>query len=53
MIGTYRGLPVIRHNALNGWMDSEKNDGHSYAFIGGVYKSPDGQIAPSMFARAA
>jgi len=50
LIGTYRGFPVIRHNALDGQLDSIKNDGHSYAFIGAIYKSPDGQIAPSMFA---
>jgi len=50
MIGTYRGFPVIRHNALDGQLDTIKNDGHAYAFIGAIYKSPDGQIAPSMFA---
>jgi len=50
MIGTYRGFPVIRHIALDGQLDAIKNDGHSYAFIGAIYKSPDGQIAPSMFA---
>lgn len=50
MIGTYRGYPVIRHIALDGIIDAQKNDGHSYAFIGALHKSPDGQIAPSMFA---
>jgi hypothetical protein len=50
MIGTYRGFPVIRHNALNGQLDAIRNDGHTYAFVGAIYKSPDGQIAPSMFA---
>lgn len=50
MIGTYRGFPVIRHNGLDGQLDHMKNDGGTYAFIGAVYKSPDGQIAPSMFA---
>jgi hypothetical protein len=50
MIGTYRGIPVIRHYALDGQIDALKNDGHTYAFIGGLYKSADGQIAPSIFA---
>jgi len=49
MIGTYRGFPVIRHNALDGQLDAIKGDG-TYAFVGAIYKSPDGQIAPSMFA---
>lgn len=49
MIGTYKGYPVIRHTALDGVIDSQKNDGHTYAFIGAIYKSPDGQVAPSMF----
>jgi hypothetical protein len=49
MIGTYRGFPVIRHTALDGVLDAQKNDGHTYAFVGAIYKSPDGQIAPSMF----
>jgi len=49
LVGTYRGIPVIRHIALNGAIDNLKNDGHTYAFIGMIYKSPDGQIAPTIF----
>ena len=49
MIGTYRGYPVIRHAALNGALDTLKNDGHTYAFIGAIYKDPSGQLSPTIF----
>lgn len=46
MIGTYRGLPVVRHHALDGIL----NTGNElYGFIGAVHKSPDGQVAPTMY----
>lgn len=48
MIGTYRGYPVIRHHALDGILD-DPNSTERYAFIGALHKSPDGQIAPTMF----
>jgi len=46
MIGTYHGIPVIRHHALNGIKDTSTK---TYGFIGGLYKSPDGQAAPTMY----
>lgn len=48
MIGTYRGLPVIRHHFLDNILDDQEN-GKVYGFVGMLYKSPDGQAAPTMF----
>lgn len=49
MIGTFRGLPVIRHHACDGIIDALQNDGDLYGFVGMLYKSPDGNAAPTMF----
>jgi hypothetical protein len=46
MIGTYHGIPVIRHHALNNICDTATE---TYGFIGALYKSPDGQAAPTIY----
>jgi len=46
MIGTYRGIPVIRHHALNGILDTAEV---KYGFLGALYKSPDGVTAPTCY----
>ncbi len=53
MIGTYKGLPVVRHHALDGMLDTINSEGvvtEAFAFVGALYKSPDGQAAPTMYA---
>lgn len=42
LIGTYRGTPVIRHHALDGWFDDESGN---YGVVFAVYKAPDGSLA--------
>lgn len=49
LVGTYRGVPVIRHHALNGALDVAKNT-EKHAFIGAGWKSPDGQASVAMYA---
>lgn len=46
MIGTYRGKPVVRHNALDGRFD---NDGSKYGYVQALYKSADGKAGPVAF----
>lgn len=48
MVGTYRGVPVIRHHSLDFILDPT-NGTERFAFIGALYKDPSGQLAPSMF----
>lgn len=49
LIGTYRGVPVIRHHALDGILN-DAGSTEKYGFIGAGYKSPDGQAAVGMYA---
>jgi len=55
LIGTYRKIPVIRHNSLdghataNGYSDTI-DESESYGFVGAVFKDPSGQVAASMYA---
>lgn len=44
VIGTYRNIPVVRHNALDGSL------GSGVAFVGVVHKTADGQAAPVVYA---
>lgn len=46
MVGTYRGIPVVRHWYFDGQFDSSPN---KYAFIGAIYKSADGAAGPIAF----
>lgn len=46
MIGTYNGIPVVRHHALNGALDK---NGERYGIVIAVYKSADGNIAPAIY----
>ena len=50
MIGTYDGIPVIRHHALNGCLEgyiegATATDG----VVLGIYKNPDGSLAPTIY----
>lgn len=48
LIGTYKGIPVVRNTYLNG-KDDAKPDGYNAVGTGtviGVFKSPDGQAGP-------
>jgi len=50
LIGTYRGIPVIRHHMLDNMFDGEEDaDTTTYGFIGGLYKSADGVVAPTVY----
>jgi len=42
VIGTYDGVPMLRHHSLN------TNDGYGYVY--GVYKAADGSLAPTVYA---
>jgi len=44
VIGTYKNVPVIRHNALDGIA------GTGVAYVAAVHKTADGQAAPSVYA---
>lgn len=46
MIGTYRGIPVVRHWYFDGKFDQ---GGNKYAFVGAMYKSADGAAGPIAF----
>lgn len=46
LVGTYRGVPVIRHHALNGILDDENK---KFGFIGAGWKDPAGQAAVGMY----
>lgn len=46
MIGTFNGIPVIRHHALNGILDTAEV---KYGFLGALYKAPSGETAPTMY----
>lgn len=47
LVGTYRGVPVIRHHALDGAYDDADN---SYGVVYAIYKSADGALAPTVYA---
>lgn len=46
LIGTYNKIPVIRHHALNGILDTANI---KYGFLGTLYKSPDGSTGPTVY----
>lgn len=46
LIGTYNKIPVIRHHALNGILDTAEV---KYGFLGTLYKDPSGATAPTMY----
>jgi len=48
VIGTYRGIPVIRNVALDGKLDPSSGTSR-FAFIGAVHKTADGQAGPIAF----
>jgi len=47
MVGTYRGIPVIRHHMLDGILDDDS--GATFGFIGGLFKDPSGVVAPTVY----
>jgi len=52
LIGTYNGIPVVRHHALDGAFDVYDNQGKAterYGVVFAVYKAPSGAIAPTIF----
>ena len=50
MIGTYNGIPVIRHHVLTDYVDAMLgSDGAVHGFIGMLYKAPDGSVAPTIY----
>lgn len=46
LVGTFRGIPVIRHHALDGAYDDEEN---VYGVVYAIYKSADGSVAPTIY----
>lgn len=46
VVGTYKNIPVIRHNALDGMGNTGAD---ICAFIGAIHKTPDGQVAPVVY----
>jgi len=52
LIGTYRGIPVIRHHMLDNMFDGEEDaETTTYGFIGALYKSADGVVAPTVYGK--
>lgn len=50
LIGTYRGIPVIRHHMLDDIFDGEDDAATTtYGFVGGLYKDPSGIVAPTVY----
>jgi len=50
LIGTYRGIPVIRHHMLDNMFDGEEDaDTTTYGFVGALFKDPSGIVAPTVY----
>jgi len=47
LVGTFRGIPVIRHHALDGAYDDANG---TYGVVYGIHKRPDGSLAPTVYA---
>jgi hypothetical protein len=49
MIGTFDGIPVIRHQLIDQAEPKEADGTHKYAYFFGLYKDPSGSAAPVAF----
>lgn len=46
LIGTYRGIPVVRHHYLDGLFDTETE---TYGVVFALYKAPDNSLAAAVY----